>query len=274
MSFIKNLPDLGVGIGFRPPFLAGLFSHRSTIDFLEITADHYYVPSLRKERELDLLLANFPLIPHGLGLSLGSADGIDPDYLKRFASIVAKTKPAWCSEHISFTKAGGIDIGHLTPIPKTKASLDVLSENIARVQDVIQVPLILENITETITYPDEEFTEGEFLAHLCERSEVGLLLDLTNLFINAKNNGHAPAKRLRELPLDRVVQLHFVGYHETNGEIHDQHSDTTQSEIWDLFELVMQLSPVKGAILERDENLPPLAELVEELQIARGYYYH
>ncbi len=269
----SSLPKLGVGLGFRPPFLSQLFYHRSAIDFLEITADHYFAPTASKDAELTLLGNNFPLIPHGLGMSLGSADGLDPDYLRHYVAIVERVKPPWCSEHIAFTRAGGVDIGHLTPIPRTEAALRALRDNVARLQDHIQVPLILENITETLQYPDNEMGEGEFLCRVCDECDVGILLDVTNLYINSVNYRFDPVEMLHQIPSERIVQLHFVGAYVQDGWWVDGHNAPTQSEIWDLLEVVLDYADVKGVILERDEEIPPLEELLKELERARELYF-
>ena len=266
----SELPELGVGIGYREPFLSKLFDCRDSIDFLEITADHYFEPIGSKAAELDLLANNFPLIPHGLAMSLGSAEGLDATYLRLYADLVNRLKPAWCSEHIAFTRAGGIDIGHLTPLPKTDATLRVLHDNIARLQDAIQTPLILENITDTIRYPTESYDGAEFLGELCDRNDVGLLLDVTNLFINSANHRFDPVEFLHRLPKDRIVQLHFVGGYIEDGLWVDSHSRATQDEIWELLDRVVRFAEVKGMILERDENIPDLQELTTELEHARA----
>lgn len=265
-----NLTKLGVGLGFREPMLAELFAFRSSIDFLEITADHYFDALPAKMAELDLLQRNFPLIPHGLAMSLGSAEGLDDEYVKAYTQVVQRVKPVWCSEHIAFTRSDGIDVGHLLPLPKTDASLRVLHNNISRLQDSLQVPLILENITEMFRYPDERYDGADFLCKLCEQNDIGLLLDVTNLFINAANQGWDPVEHLRRLPTDRIVQLHFVGGYVEDGQWVDSHSLATNEEIWDLMKSVFQVTDVKGCILERDEHIPSLSELVSELDRARG----
>jgi uncharacterized protein (UPF0276 family) len=260
---------LGVGIGYRPVFQATLFEHREEIDFLEIIADHYFDSSSTKRAELELLKNNFPLVPHGLALSLGSAEGIAPSYLRSFAKVVERVQPAWCSDHIAFTRAGGVDIGHLTAIPKTRASLQVLKKNIQRVRDAVDVPLILENITESLRYPGDEFSDAEFLGEICEQNDIGLLLDVTNLYMNSLNHGYCALGVLERLPADRIVQLHFSGGHLEDGIWVDSHSRETPSEIWDLLGEVLSRASVRGVVLERDENIPPLRSLIPELQAVR-----
>lgn len=265
-----GLPLLGVGIGYRPSFQSTLFEHRKEIDFLEIIADHYFEPSSSQRAELELLKNNFPLIPHGLALSLGSAEGIDKSYLRSFASVVERVQPAWCSDHIAFTRAGGVDIGHLTAIPKTRASLLALKKNIQRVRDVVDVPLILENITESLRYPGDEFSDAEFLGEICEQNDIGLLLDVTNLYINSINYGYCALSVVERLPTERIVQLHFSGGHIEDGIWVDSHSDETPSEIWGLLREVLLRVPVCGVVLERDENIPPLKSLLPELNRVRN----
>jgi len=268
------IPPLGAGLGYRDAYQADVYRYREAIDFLEIIADHFFDPVPLRARQLDLLQAHFTLIPHGLGLSLGSAEGLDENYLNRFANLVERIEPLYWSEHLAFTKAGGIDIGHLTPLPKTRQTLAVLRDNIRRACDRIQRPLILENITETIRFPDEQLDDAEFLTEVTEQNDCGLLLDVTNLYINSVNHRFDPLKVLWKLPPERIVQLHFVGGHWEDGQLLDSHSAATPEEIWQLLDEVLKFAPVKGVLLERDEKLPPMSELVAEMERARCSWRH
>jgi uncharacterized protein (UPF0276 family) len=266
---LSHLPTLGVGLGFREPFKSDLFLHRQQVDFLEIVADHYLDATLQKQQELKLLAAHFPIIPHAINLSLGSASGLDTDYVRKLAALINQLNPPWWSEHICFTKAGGVDIGHLSPLPYTYEAVDVLCRNIAEVRRFVDVPLILENITYMVTLPGAEMTEAQFLTEVVERSGCGLLLDVTNIYTNAVNHNYDIQAFLEELPWERVVQLHFVGGHWHDGILIDSHSQSTPVEVWKLMDEVVAKMPVKGLVLERDENLPTFAELTAELQHAR-----
>lgn len=264
-----ELPTLGVGLGFRQPLKSDLFLNRQKVDFLEIVAEHYLDAPPEKQQELELLAAHFPLIPHGINLSLGSAEGVDKDYLHKLAALVKQLNPPWWSEHICFTKAGGVDIGHLSPLPYTKEAVNVLCRNITEVQKLIDVPLILENITYMLKLPGAEMTEAQFLMEVVEKCDCGLLLDITNLYTNAVNFGDDIEEFWQNLPWERVVQLHFVGGHWHDGILIDSHSQSTPGEVWELMKKVVNIAPVKGIVLERDENLPTFAELTTELQTAR-----
>lgn len=270
---MENLPKLGVGIGFREQFRADLFLHRAKIDFLEITADHYLDATTQKRAELELLKQHFPLIPHGLNLSLGSAEGVDEKYLEKLARLIEEIRPAWFSEHICFTKSGGVDIGHLAPVAFTRESLAVLKRNVRRVKEFIpQTPLILENITYMVRFPFSEMGEADFIRELVEETDCGLLLDVTNLYINSVNHGYDWRDFLEKLPAERIVQLHFVGSHRHGNLLIDGHAHRTEAEIWNVFREVCVKSNVKGAILERDENFPPFAEILEEIRTAKEIF--
>lgn len=269
MSTQDRLPSLGSGLGYREPFRTDLFLRPGAVDFLEIVADHYLDASREKREELELLASQFPLVPHALDLSLGSAEGLDPDYLNHLAELVNQLDPPWWSEHLSLTRSGGVEIGHLSPLPFTREAIDTVCRNVEAARRRIRAPLILENITCPFFVPGAEMTEADFLAEVVERTGCGLLLDVTNLHINSVNHGYDPWHALERLPLERVVQLHFVGGHQEGGTWIDSHSHPAPPEIWALLEAVLAQSPVKGIILERDEALPPFAELEAEVARAR-----
>ena len=265
-SKIQNFP--GVGLGFREQFRADIFLNQDKIDFLEITTDHYIDASRKKLDELKLLKEHFPLIPHSLELSLGSAEGIDEDYLEKVAQIVEFVDPQWFSDHLCFTRSGGVKIGHLAPVPYTREALKVFVKNITQVKMRIKTPLILENITYLVQFPSSEMSESVFIKRVLEETDCGLLLDVTNLFINSKNFGFDWRKFLDEIPLERVVQLHFVGSHKQGKRLIDAHSNKTEDGIWEVFREVCSRANIKGAVLERDENFPPFSEILSELRKA------
>ena len=258
-----------LGIGFREPFRADIFLNQDKIDFLEITTDHFLDAKPEKREELKLLKEHFPLIPHSLELSLGSAEGIDEEYLEKVAEIVEFVQPEWFSDHLCFTKSGGVKIGHLAPVPYTKEAVKVFVRNITKVKNRIGTPLVLENITYLVRFPSSEMPESEFIKTILEETDCGLLLDVTNLYINSRNFGFDWREFLDEIPLNRVVQLHFVGSHTHGNRLIDAHANKTEAEIWEVFAEVAKRCEIKGAILERDENFPPFAEILEELETAR-----
>jgi uncharacterized protein len=267
---MNNQQKLGVGIGYREQFKSELFLNQETVDFLEIIGDVYIDSNQYLQAELELLAANFPLTLHFINLSLGSAEGIDSDYLTKIAKLVKQLNPPWWSEHLCFTKAGGIDIGHLSPLPYTKEAIDIVCRNLKQVKSYLDTPLILENISYLVAIPGGEMTEAQFIGEIAEKSDCGLLLDITNLYINSINHGYDINQFLSQLPLERVVQLHFVGGYWHDGVLIDSHSESTPVEVWQLMQQITSRTGVNGIVLERDENIPPFNELVKELQQARS----
>ena len=269
MAALADLDPLGVGLGYRAPFRADLFANRESVDFLEIVADHYFDAAQEKRDELDLLANNFTLIPHGLDLSIGSAEGVDEAYLDQFAALIERLDPPYWSEHLAFTRAGGVSIGHLACLPYTREAIDVVARNVEVVRRRIKAPLILENITATVLIPGAEMDEPEFVRAVLEETGCGWLCDVTNLFTNAVNQGRDAAAELDRWPWERVVQMHFAGGRMSEGVLIDSHDGPTSPEVWSLLEAAVARSKVKGIILERDERLPPFADLLDEVGKAR-----
>ena len=269
-SKFKIQKTLGIGLGFREQFRADIFLNQDKIDFLEITTDHYLDAKPQKFDELKLLKEHFPLIPHSLELSLGSAEGIDEEYLEKIAELVEFVEPEWFSDHLCFTKSGGVKIGHLAPVPYTTEAIKVFVKNITKVKTRIKTPLILENITYLVRFPSSEMSESAFIKTILEETDCGLLLDVTNLYINSQNFGFDWRKFLDEIPIERAVQLHFVGSHRYGNRLIDAHANHTEDEIFKVFAEVCKRCEIKGAILERDENFPPFDEILRELETARS----
>ena len=270
VSALESLPVLGVGMGYRDPLSNDILQSRDKIDFLEITADHFLQSPTVRWRILDKLCSQYTLIPHGLNLSLGSAEGLNLEYLNDLIELIKYVKPPWWSEHIAFTKAGEIEIGHLSPLAFNRESIGAFCENVNKVQDKIETPLILENITYNIDLPWNEMEENKFLGEILDRTGCGLLLDVTNLFINAKNHDYDPIQFLETIPAERIIQLHFVGGMIKEGKWIDNHCENTQDDIFILIESVLKYAPVKGIILERDDNFPRFKTLTDELERARN----
>lgn len=263
-------PALGSGLGYRPPFRADLFAHRSGVDFLEIIADHYFDAAPEKLKELDLLRAHFPVVAHGLDLSIGSAEGVDAAYLEKLARLIARIEPPWWSEHLCFTRAGGVEIGHLAALPYTREAVDVVARNVERVQKRISAPLVLENITTVVRVPGGEMDEPEFLAQVLSRTGCGWLCDVANLYTNAVNQCVDLDATFERWPWDRLVQIHYAGGRWRDGVLIDSHDAATSEAVWTLYDRIVARAPVKGVILERDERLPPFSDLLDEVARARA----
>ncbi|WP_035755808.1 DUF692 domain-containing protein [Hugenholtzia roseola] len=272
-DFQNQIPFLGVGMGFRTPFLPALWHHKKEVDFLEIVADHYLEAKGQKKEELDFLKDNFILIPHALDTSLGSSEGLFEPYIEKLARLIDYLNPPYWSEHLAFTRAAGVGIGHLTPTTFSTEMLDIFTKNIEKVKSYIKKPLILENITYAFRLPDSDLEEADFISQLAQRADVGLLLDATNLYINSVNHNFSYMDFLAKIPKEKIIQLHFVGGQAQGEWLIDSHSSKTPPQILKVIEEIVKLAPhLKGAILERDENFPPFSEIKEEMATVRALF--
>lgn len=267
--------ELGIGIGWRPEIAAEVES-LSGIDWVEAVAENLCADHL-PDSLVRLRERGVTVVPHGVALGLGGADRPDPDRLAGLAARAELLGAPLVTEHIAFVRAGGpltasprLEAGHLLPVPRTWDALDVLCENVRIAQDSLPVPLALENIAALITWPDEELTEGQFLAELVGRTGVRLLIDVANLHTNHVNLGQDPAKALDELPVEAIAYVHVAGGVERNGVWHDTHAHPVTDPVLDvLAELRSRVDP-PGVLLERDDAFPPGAELAGELDAIRA----
>jgi uncharacterized protein (UPF0276 family) len=251
-----------LGLGYRKELASWIDTRPPSIECLEITAEHFFD---RRDRELSDLSENFTLSVHGLGLSLGTPGPLDQARLQRFARVVQNAKPRWISEHIAFTRTTEVDLGHLNSIPFTREMFDVLVEHARQVADYCHQPLLLENITSHIPLGGE-MREPEFLNALCNRAECGLLLDVTNLFINSRNHRFDPMEWLREVEPRFIKQLHIVGYARQGERFTDSHGEPIQEELIELASFAASYAPIEALILERDANFPGQEELTSEIK--------
>ena len=250
-----------IGIGFRSPISDWISSKPSTLDCLEVTAEHFFDGG---ESQLERLRQLYPLSVHGLGLSLGTPGPIDTETLARFKRVADVADARWISEHIAFTRTDDVDLGHLNPVPLTMDSLKTLVDHSREVMDLCQRPLLLENITSYLRVP-EEISETEFINRLCEQTGAGLLLDVTNLFINSRNHDFNPVDWLHRINPTIIRQLHIVGYSFHDGVWHDRHCEPIQDELLELATEVIAYAPVEAVILERDVAIPEPGEIEIEL---------
>ncbi len=250
-----------VGLGYRQPLAEWISTCPSEVHCLEITAEHFFDHG---QARLEWLSENYPLYVHGLGLSLGTPGPLDAETLDQFTKVVSVAKPDWISEHVAFTRSAEVDLGHLNPVAPTMRSLQTLVDHARELMDRCQKPLILENVTSFLRLPGD-LSEPEFLNRLCDQAGCGLLLDVTNLLINARNHEFDELAWLRELDHRHIRQLHVVGYSQRGGVWHDNHGAAIQDELFQLIAEVVQSTFVSAVIVERDMNFPPTDELRRDL---------
>jgi uncharacterized protein (UPF0276 family) len=251
---LAAIPVLGSGLGYRHELKDGIFASCDAIDCLEIITEQF-IGAQRHLNELEKLRDAFTVIPHGVGLSIGS-EKLDEEYLREIKRISDVTASPYYSEHLAMTRAAGIDIGHLSPLWFSETVLAIAIANVRRVQDFLGKPLVLENVTYPFDIPRATMKQTEFFARLVEATGCGVLLDLTNVYINSVNHRFDPIEFLKEMPLDRVVQVHLAGGFLEGDLMIDSHSEEVDVHSWCLLETLTSLVPVRASILEHDVNFP------------------
>jgi uncharacterized protein (UPF0276 family) len=255
--------DLGVGIGWRPD-IAGFVAGLPGLRFAEVVAESVHAGH-PPEGLLALRDRGVTVVPHGVRLSLGGAEPVDPHRVAHLAACADLLGAPLVSEHVAFVRAGGVEAGHLLPVPRTRAALAALTDNIARTCAELPVPLALEPIAALFDWPDAEYDEAGFLTELLERTDAMLLLDVANVYANARNRGEDPLALLDRLPLERIAYVHVAGGAEHEGLYHDTHTDAVPAEVLALVRELCARRRPPGLLLERDGRYPPAGELRDEL---------
>ncbi len=259
----------GVGIGWRPEIAADLLARPSAIDFVEVTAEACAQPHAR--REAIAIAEVWPIVTHGVKLSLGSADGLDEERARRLASVARDVRSTLVTEHVAFVRGGGREIGHLTHLPMTHEAVRVVAKNVAAARRFLpEVPLLLENVAWSFRWPDEEMDEGAFYTEVARKSGCDLLLDVGNLYANAINSGNDPLAVLDTFPLDRVRMIHIAGGVFEHGFYFDTHAHAIPEAGFALIEAALARVGDVPIVLERDACFPPFAELSSEIERARA----
>lgn len=270
MNSLHTIPYLGSGLGFRRELMQETLAARDSIDFLEIiTEDHIGADPHREI--LEEICDHFPVIPHGVSLSIGSADGVDAAYLRQIREVSELTQSPYYSEHLCQTRAPGINIGHLSPLWFTEAVLQTTIDGVNKVQDTLGKPLALENVTYMFSIPHADMPQAEFFNRLVDATDCGILLDVTNIFINSLNHEIDSIAFMEAMPLDRVVQVHLAGGLWTGDVFSDSHTRPVQEGSWVLLEELLKRTAIKGTILEQDANYPDaFSDLTDQVARARG----
>jgi uncharacterized protein len=264
-----RVPRPGTGIGWRPQ-IAGFIAEMDDLGFVEVIAESLAVAGPLPGPLGRLKARGIPTIPHGLRLSLGSADRPDPRRISHLAAVAAKLDAPVVSEHVAFVRAGGSAAGHLMPVPRTREAVEIVADNVRLAQEQLPVPLALEHIAALVEWPEAEMSEAEFLAEILDRTGALLLLDVANLYANARNHHHDPLAFLDRVPLERLAYVHVAGGAERDGVYHDTHTHPILPGVLELLqELCARTSP-PGVLLERDDDFPPHHEIAAELQRIRA----
>lgn len=263
------MPRPTFGLGLRKPHFAEFLSHKVPVDFVEVISENFMVDGGQPRRILREVRERYPVALHGVSMSLGSADGLDPAYLARLRALVDEVDPLFVSDHLSWSRIDGFSAHDLLPIPYTKEALSVVCANIDRAQAMLGRTMLIENPSSYLALVPAEMTEWAFLNAVCDRTGCGLLLDVNNVFVSAANHGFDALDYLDGVPHARVRQVHLAGHSQGEQLLIDTHDRPVPPSVWDLYAHVLPKLGAVATMIERDDDIPPLSELLGELATAR-----
>lgn len=266
----KQADNLGFGLGLRSTYYQAILEQRPAIDWFEIVSENYLVEGGKALYYLDAIGEHYPLVMHGVSLSIGGPHPLDLDYLNRLKQLAKRVQPAWISDHLCWSRGNAHQLHDLLPLPYTEESLQHVAARVRQVQEVIERPLVLENVSSYLRCAGDQFSEWQFLAALCELTGCELLLDINNVYVSARNHGFEPWDFISGLPAQRVRQLHLAGHSDYGSYLIDTHDQPVSDPVWQLYQRTLRhLGPV-STLLERDDHYPALDVLLAELGQARA----
>jgi uncharacterized protein (UPF0276 family) len=263
-----GLPDLGCGVGLRTKHYAHVFEHRPAVDFFEVISENYMVDGGAPLYNLGRALEHYPIVQHGVSLGIGATTPLDRGYLDKLKALTRRTKTPWVTDHLCWTRAGGVDLHDLLPLPYTEEAVHHVAARVRQVQDHLELRLGLENTSSYMSYTASTMSEWEFLSAIAEEADCGLLLDVNNVYVSAFNHGFDARTFLDNLPHHRVLQLHLAGHTHKGKYILDTHSDRVIDEVWALYRHVCKKVGNVSTLVEWDEDIPEFEVLSGEAKKA------
>ncbi len=260
----------GFGLGLRTPHYEAMLGESHAIDWLEIITENYLVPGGKPLHYLERIRERFPLVMHGVSLSIGSTDALDREYLAAVRQLSGRIEPAWISDHLCWTGVEGRNLHDLLPLPYTEEALATVVARVGEVQERLGRQILLENVSSYLEYCTSQMTEWDFLSEVARRADCAILLDINNIYVSSVNHGFDASTYMRAIPKERVRQFHLAGHSDLGGHLIDTHDHPIAAPVWELYrEAVAHFGEVP-TMIERDDNIPTLSELVAELDIARA----
>ncbi len=263
--------DLGLGVGLRSPHYDYILEHWPAVDWFEVISENYMDSQGRPRYILDQIAERYPLVMHGVSLSIGSSDPLDREYLNGLKALAKDIKPAWISDHICWTGIAARNTHDLLPVPFTEQTLRHVVERVRIVQDVLERPFVLENPSSYVQFQGSTMNEWEFVTRLAEDADCGLLLDVNNVYVSSFNHDMDPETFIRSLPHERIVQFHLAGHSNYRTHIIDTHDNHVIDPVWDLYRIAHELTGGVSTMLEWDANIPAFPVVHNEVLKAKQF---
>jgi len=264
-----SIPDLGVGVGFRVPHYAHVLSTHPPMDWFEVISENFMGNGGLPSANLAKLLAGYRVVPHGVSLSIGGPAPLDRDYLRRLKALIDRIDPPWFSDHLCWSGAAGVHVHDLLPLPFTKEAIHHVAARARQVQDFLERPLALENVSSYLTFTASTMTEWEFLSEVAEKSDSGILLDCNNIYVSSKNHDFDGNAYVDAVDPSRVVQMHLAGHTDKGAYLLDTHSDHVNEATWGLYRRAVQRCGPTSVLIEWDDDIPGWDVLAAEASRAR-----
>ncbi len=270
MTFnLKDKSVSGFGLGLRTEHYDSILSDTPDIDWFEILTENYLVPGGKPLHYLEKIRENYPMVMHGVSMSIGSSDPLDWRYLKQLKSLAGQIQPAWISDHLCWTGINQINTHDLLPLPYTEEAAAHIIDRIKQIQDFLGQRILIENVSSYVTYRQSCMTEWDFLRLISEKADCLILLDVNNIYVSSVNHGFNPHDYLAGIPGERICQIHLAGHSDMGDYIIDTHDNDIIDPVWNLFAATVQRYGTVATMIERDDNIPPLEDLINELNHAR-----
>jgi len=270
---MANRDISGFGLGLRPAHYPAILeagaSAESGVDWFEIVSENYMIGGGRPLANLTAIRERYPMIMHGVSMSIGSADPLDMDYLAGLKALAARIEPAIISDHLCWTGVAGLNMHDLLPLPLTEEALDHVCARIDQVQEILDRPIAMENASTYVTFGASTIPEWEFMAAMAKRTGCRLLLDVNNVYVSAFNHGFAATSYIDAIAPDSVAYIHLAGHENNETYIIDTHDHPVVDGVWDLYAHAVRRFGSVATMIERDDSIPPFAELTAELAQAR-----
>ena len=260
----------GFGLGLRTEHYAAFAEPQPGIDWLEVISENYLVPGGKPLHHLDRIRRDHPMVMHGVSMSIGSTDPLDLAYLRDLKALAGRIEPAWVSDHLCWTGVDHHNLHDLLPLPYTEAALRHVVERVQQVQELLGRRLLLENVSSYVSFAGDEMSEWEFIAELAQRADCELLLDVNNVYVSSVNHGFDARAFIDAMPRERVRQIHLAGHEDHGHYLVDTHDHPVCEAVWQLYGYTVQRLGAVPTMIERDDHIPPLAELLAELDQARA----
>jgi len=263
-------PYLGFGLGLRTQHYTEVLEQKPPVDWFEIISENYMIAGGQPLAILDRIRADYPMVMHGVSLSIGSTDPLDQDYLRDLKALADRVQPRWISDHLCWTGIDGLNLHDLLPLPYTEEAVAHVAGRIRQVQDTLGRRIAIENVSSYVTYTHSVMPEWEFVSAVAEAADCWLLFDVNNIFVSGFNHDFDAQTFIEGVPRERVVQFHLAGHSHNGTHIIDTHDAPVIDEVWALYAAACKHFGPISTIIERDDNIPPLAELLAELDQARA----